>query len=90
MQDHGQSPAFRDEQPRTRYLVVRQENVWFIKFDGEDYGPYASEREALMFAVNAAHDLGRQGEMTEVLVLDYDGNLRPHWTLGQDPYPPHH
>ena len=47
--------------------VERQEDVWFIRFDGADYGPYKSEREALLFAVDAANTLGEQGEETQVL-----------------------
>ena len=52
---------------RTRYFVVRQEDVWFIKFDGEEYGPYQTEREAMLFAIDAANKLGEQGEDTQVL-----------------------
>jgi len=73
---------------RTRYLVVRQEDVWFIKFDGEEYGPYKSEREAMLFAIDAAHKLGEQGEETEVLKLDENGEPQPAWRYGHDPYPP--
>jgi hypothetical protein len=36
-------------QPRKLYWVERQEDVWFIRFDGADYGPYKSDREALLF-----------------------------------------
>ena len=32
----------------TRYLVVRHNDVWLIKFDGEEYGPYQTEREAML------------------------------------------
>jgi hypothetical protein len=67
---------------------VRQEDVWFIKFDGEEYGPYKSEREALLFAVDAAHKLGEQGEGTQVLLLDESGQPQPAWMYGHDPYPP--
>jgi hypothetical protein len=73
---------------RRRYLVVRQGDVWFIKFDGEEYGPYQSEREAMLFAIDAAHKLGEQGEETQVLRLEEDGELRPAWTYGLDAYPP--
>jgi hypothetical protein len=73
---------------RTRYLVVRQEDVWFIKFDGEEFGPYQSEREAMLFAVDAAQKLGEQGEETQVLRLEEDGKIRPAWTFGLDAYPP--
>jgi hypothetical protein len=73
---------------RTRYLVVRQEDVWFIKFDGEEYGPYQSEREAMLFAIDAAHKLGEQGEETQVLQVDENGEARSRWTYGLDHYPP--
>jgi len=73
---------------RTRYLVVRQEDVWFIKFDGEEFGPYQSEREAMLFAVDAAQKLGEQGDETQVLRLEEDGEVRPAWTYGLDAYPP--
>ena len=56
--------------------MVRQEDVWFIKFDGEEYGPYQSEREAMLFAVDAAHKLGEQGEETQVLQMDENGVAR--------------
>jgi hypothetical protein len=68
--------------------VVRQEDVWFIKFDGEDYGPYRTEREAMLFAIDAANKLGEQGEYTQVHMLNEDGAVRPAWTFGHDPYPP--
>ena len=75
-------------QPRTLYRVERQQDVWFIRFDGAGYGPYKSEREALLFAVDAAKKLGEQGDETQVLVMDETGDVRPAWTFGQDPYPP--
>ena len=74
--------------PHTRYLVVRHDDVWLIKFDGEEYGPYKTEREAILFAIDAAHKLGEQGEGTQVLRLDEDTVPQPVWTYGQDRYPP--
>jgi hypothetical protein len=82
------APAFVPGLPHTRYLVVHQEDVWFIKFDGDEYGPYKTEREALLFAIDAAQKLGEQGEKTQVLLMDE--NCEPHavWTMGESPYPP--
>jgi hypothetical protein len=74
--------------PRKLYWIERQQDVWFIRFDGSDYGPYKSEREALLFAVDAAKALGEQGEETQVLVVDENGDVKPAWTFGQDSYPP--
>ena len=73
---------------RTRYLVMRQEDVWFITFNGEEFGPYLSEREAMLFAVDAAQKLGEKGEETQVLRVDENGEAAPVWTYGLDLYPP--
>jgi hypothetical protein len=81
------APAVLPGRPYTRYLVVRQEDVWFIKFDGEEYGPYETEREAMFFAIDAAHKLGDQGEETQVLQLNDNGEALSVWTYGRDPYP---
>lgn len=82
------APAFLPGHPHVRYLVVRQEDVCFIKFGGEEYGPYKSEREALLFAIDAAHKIGEQGEEAQVLLIDEGGEARPAWTYGHNPYPP--
>ena len=88
--DHKRARSFVPGVYRTRYIVVRQDALWFIKFDDEEYGPYNSEREAMLFAVEAAHMLGQQGEPTQVLLLDENGEAHPEWTYGLDPYPPRH
>ena len=82
------APAFVSGRPCTRYLVVRQEDVWFIKFDGEEYGPYNSEREAMLFAVDAAQKLGEQGKDTQVLQMGETAHPTSLWTYGTDAYPP--
>ncbi len=56
-----------------RYLVVRQNDAWFIKFEDEEYGPYSSEAEAMGFAVEAARQLSAGGEHPEVCVIGENG-----------------
>jgi hypothetical protein len=72
---------------RRSYLVMRRQDLWFIAFEREEFGPYQSEREAMLFAVDAAHKFGEQGEPTQVLALDQHGSPRPVWIYGLDPYP---
>ena len=86
--DRARTQPMASSCPKTRYLVVRQEDVWFIHFDGEEYGPYKTEREGMLFAIDAAHKLGEQGEETQVLVLDENGDAQPAWTFARDSYPP--
>jgi hypothetical protein len=89
IRDQQQAPAFLQAQPRKRYLVVRQQDAWVIMFNGEEFGPYRSEREARLFAVDAAHELGVHGEPTEVMLADATtSEIVPVWVHGQDAYPP--
>jgi hypothetical protein len=79
------APAVVSGHPYTRYHVVRQEDSWFIKFDGEEYGPYKTDREAMLFAIGAAQKLGERGEETQVLLTDENRNPLKVWTFGQLP-----
>ena len=87
--DQEQAPAFLPRAPhRWRYLVARRQDAWFITFKGEEFGPYRSEREAKLFAIDAAHMLAEHGEATEVMVADETGEISPAWIHGQHAYPP--
>ena len=53
----------------------KSEHLWFIKFDGDEYGPYETERKAMRFAIDATHRLGESGEQAQVLSMDESGTL---------------
>jgi hypothetical protein len=74
--------------PQCRYFVVRNADEWVIKFDDEEYGPYTSKGEAMLFAIDAAQKLGEHGESTEVCLMGENGHFRAEWKYGRDPYPP--
>jgi hypothetical protein len=87
--DRTRVPPFAEPRPRKRYIVVRREDVWFIIFGGEEFGPYKTEREAKLFAIEAAHKLGEHGAETEVMLSsDEAGAVLPVWVYGQHAYPP--
>lgn len=73
---------------RSRYFVVQHGDVWMIKFDDEEYGPYKSKNEAMLFAIEAAQKLGEHGENADVVLMGEDNHVRPEWVYGRDPYPP--
>ncbi len=75
--------------PNTRYFVVHDKDAWLIKFQDEEFGPYNSEKEAMLFAVDAAQKLGEHGENAEVCLMGENGHFRPEWSYGRDAYPPH-
>jgi len=71
----------------TQYFVVRDQGQWKITQNGVPHsGPYATQRDAIRAAVDAAHEAGQQGLYTQVLLRD---QFRTEWTYGKDPYPPH-
>ena len=74
--------------PNSRYFIVQQDDNWRIHFRDADFGPYRTQAEAMMFAVDAAQQLGEKGEATEVCLMGENGHFLPEWTFGQDAYPP--
>lgn len=71
-----------------RYYLIQHDETWMIRFDDEEFGPYRSKSEAMLFAVDAAQKLGEQGEDAQVLLMGENNHVRPEWTYGRDPYPP--
>jgi hypothetical protein len=84
----GYVPPQPQPETRARYVVVRGDGNWLIQFDGEEFGPYRTEREAMLFAIDAAYNLGEQGQPTQVVVLGDQGLPRSVWTYGEDRFPP--
>jgi hypothetical protein len=81
--------------PHTRYIIVRHEDEWLIKFGDGEYGPYRSQAEAMRVAIDAAQKLGRCGPEARRAGRKHpgvhDGRAGPFPTgmdYGQDPYPP--
>ena len=55
-----------------RYFVERlktRNDAWMIKFDDEEYGPYKSQSEAVLFAIEAAEKLNGHGEKAQVVII---------------------
>ena len=65
--------------PHTRYIIVQHKDEWLIKFGDEEYGPYHSRAEAMLFAIDAAQKLGEQGENTQVGSMGEHDRFRPEW-----------
>jgi hypothetical protein len=74
--------------PTARYFIVQDRDDWLIRFDGEDFGPYKSQNEALIFAIDAAQKLGAYGENAEVCLMGENGRFWPEWVAGHDRHQP--
>jgi hypothetical protein len=79
------STKTEEEKMHTPYVVFREQGQWAIKSNGTHYGPYATQRDAVRAAVDAAHKAGRMGLDGQVLLQD---QFRIEWTYGKDAYPP--
>ncbi len=88
MAGHARRAAPLEPKPRAHYVVLRRDDAWFIIFTRQEFGPYKSEREAKLFAIDAAHKLAEQDEPSEVSVMDETGALSSVWVGDRDPYPP--
>jgi hypothetical protein len=64
------------------YFVERltvHSDVWVVKFDDEEeYGPYKSQSEAVVIAIDAAEKHNEHGEKAQVVIVG------PTWTYDQD------
>ena len=64
-----------------RYFLVQHDDDWMIKFDDEEFGPYRSQSEAMLFAVDAARKLVQRGETTaEVCLMGENGHFSAEWS----------
>jgi|SRR6516162_8266913 hypothetical protein len=71
---------------RVEYLVRPEGDGWIIARNGDEYGPYENRRDAMFFAVDAAHKVGEQGSDATVRLMDAAGQPVAAWTHGTDPY----
>jgi hypothetical protein len=67
----------------TRYFLVQHNDAWMIKFADEEFGPYKSKSEAMLFAVDAARKLGDRGTATEVCLMGENGFFHAEWSNAQ-------
>ncbi len=64
-----------------RYFVERltaHSHVWMVRFDDEEHGPYKSQSEAVLFAIDAAEKFSEHGEKAQVVIIGAT------WTYDQD------
>jgi hypothetical protein len=64
----------------TRYFLVQRDDAWMIQFADEEFGPYKSKSEAMLFAVEAARKLSERGADTEVCLMGENGFFHAEWS----------
>jgi hypothetical protein len=87
----GQPPARKqreDSLTPAQYFVVQNGGEWRIKFRNQMFGPYRSRDEALLFAIDAARDIGARESAAQVLVEEVKDRFLTKWTYGDPARPP--
>ena len=71
--------------PTARYFIVHDQlrDEWMIKYGDEAFGPYKTQDEAMVFAIDAARKLGSYGENAEVCLMGENGHFHTEWTAGR-------
>ncbi|BAR63652.1 hypothetical protein ACVIWV_010250 [Bradyrhizobium diazoefficiens] len=73
---------------RIQHIVTLHNDEWTVVVNGKHSAPYATQKEAIRAAVDAAHADGKAGHDAQVLVQRENHQFRMEWTYGHDPYPP--
>ena len=73
---------------RPTFVVFASDGAWKIRHDGRHYGPYPTERSAILAAIDAADRFPNFGHEARVMTQSrLNGQLYVEWTVG-DPLPP--
>lgn len=66
-----------------QYFIVQSGGEWKIKFRDQMFGPYRSREEALLFAIDAAREIGERESAAQVLVEEAKDRFLTRWTYGE-------
>jgi hypothetical protein len=66
-----------------KYFIVQSGGEWKIKFRNQMFGPYRSRNEALLFAIDAAREIGERESSAQVLVEEAQDRFLTKWTYGE-------
>jgi len=72
---------------RPQFVVLESDGLWKIWHDGVNYGPYRTQRAAILAAIDAADRTPKSAYESRVMVQSrLRGKLYVEWTRGE-PYP---
>jgi len=72
---------------RPQFVVLESDGLWKIRHDGLNYGPYRTQRAAILAAIDAADRTPKSAYEPRVMVQSgLRGKVYVEWTCGE-PYP---
>ncbi len=66
-----------------QYFIVQSDGEWKIRFRNQMFGPYRSREEALLFAIDAAREIGERCSAAQVLVEETKDRFLTEWTYAE-------
>jgi len=63
------------------YFVLLHKGQWKVEFHGAQYGPYATQQDAIGAAIATAHQASKFGHQAQVLVQGPDRGYRTAYVL---------
>ena len=73
--------------PTARYFIVQDRDEWLIRYGDDEFGPYKTKDEAMLFAIDAAKKLDSYGENAEVCLMGENGHFHTEWVAGNGKEP---
>jgi hypothetical protein len=71
---------------RRNYTIARHGTEWTVDHDDTSCGPFANERDAIVFAIRTAMRQERYGEIADVILKVGNGRALRVWRHGQYPF----
>lgn len=72
--------------PRALYVVINSQQKWWVDFEGQAHGPFASLEEAAEEGRQLARFAAHSGRVSELLVPDERGRYSVAWTSAHEPH----
>jgi hypothetical protein len=70
------------------YFISKQSGKWSVFYNARRAGQFQWKRDAIRCAVEWAHNDGREGTNSHVVLQGDESRFQVLWTYGQDAYPP--
>jgi hypothetical protein len=71
--------------PHALYVVIHSQHRWWVDFEGQAHGPYASIEEATDEGRRLARFMASSGKPSELLVPDEQGRYSVAWNSESEP-----
>jgi hypothetical protein len=70
-----------------QFVVLKRKGTWTVKFDDQERS-FAALQDAIHAAIKLAHECGKDGRPSVVMLQRAKNRFDKVWTYGESPFPP--